>query len=91
MRKVIDGCTYLKHIIELLSGDWEYQLDNINEFIPERNQHQQEYGKASSIRKCIKMIFVNILGVFFCWFPLEESIQALGGEVTYLKKGITHF
>ena len=36
-RYVIDRYPYLKHIIELKTGYWEYQLENINEFVGEKN------------------------------------------------------
>ena len=35
MRKGIYGYPYLKHIIELLSEDWEEQLLNMNEVVHE--------------------------------------------------------
>ena len=50
MIKVIDSYPYLKHLIELWAGYWEELLGNINEFVREKNQHQQESEKAQAFR-----------------------------------------
>ena len=50
MRKGTDGYPYLKHLIELWTGDSEKQCLKMNEVVCEQVRHQKEAGKSQSAR-----------------------------------------
>ena len=49
LREEIYGYTYLKHIVELCPGEWEDQLEKINEVVYELNHHKKQTGNTQVV------------------------------------------
>ena len=60
----------MKHLIELLPGDWVEHLSKMNEEVGEINQYQKVTGKIIVVQKIIIITYGNILGAFYKKLPM---------------------
>ena len=83
MRKGIYGYTYLRHIINLWTGYWDYQLLKVNAAIGDKNKPQKELGKTQPVRIYSKNEFWKCIGCIHLVvkYGRKENIIWLKGHI----------
>ena len=70
----LDRSPYMKHLIKLWPGDWEKQMEKMNEAVCMKNRVTLNGGGKRQVKKCTRQEFWKCIGCIL-------------SDVTYGKKG----
>ena len=75
---LLDGCPYLKHIIQLWKCDWVKQIEKINEAVGMKNNITIVEGGKRLVRPFKGNISGNILVAFYQQLPMGRKDTSFG-------------